>query len=136
MLDTATAEDEAAHVVVGLALGLKLRKATLAVTPVGRTGISLGYAWFAHGRSYLAHGVMCCAGIAWDRHAGFEPDTSAEGDYAQARQIFGRKSDVETGVRLARELLDSRRRVHARIASELCDRDLGSADVEALVLDV
>lgn len=132
MLDTATAEHEAAHVVVGLALGLKLRKATIEPTPIGADQIALGYAWFEHGKNYLAHALMLCAGVAWERRPGGLGDSPE--DYALAKHALRYKSDVETGVRLARELLDSRRRVHAKIASELCDRDLTAADVEALVL--
>lgn len=134
MLDTATAEHEAAHVVVGLALGLRLRRATIVPSPApGPTGIHVGYAWFEHGRNYTAHAIMCCAGVAWERRPGGLGQSPA--DYALAKSSLRYKSDVETCVRIARELLDGRRRAQARVASELCDRDLTAADVEALVLD-
>ena len=130
-LDTATAEHEAAHVVVGLALGLRLKRATIQPAPYGRTGISIGLAWFAHDKRYLAVATMFAAGVAWDRRTGH--DSSA--DYELALGTLKRRADVETSVRIAREMLDSRRRVHARIASELCDRDLTAQDVEALVIE-
>ena len=129
MIDTATAEHEAAHVVVGLALGLRLRRATLQPTPIGRDGIAVGYAWFEHGKNYMAHAIMVCAGVAWDRRTG--GDTSH--DYALAKHTLRYRADVETGVRVAREMLDSRRRLHARLTSELLDRDLTAADIEAIV---
>lgn len=133
MLDTATAEHEAAHVVVGLALGLKLRKATIQPTPTGATGIMLGYAWFEHAKNYMAHAIMLCAGVAWERRPGGLGDSPE--DYALAKHALRYKRDVETGVRIADELLKARRRAHARVASELCERDLGPADVARLVID-
>ncbi len=134
MLDTATAEHEAAHLTVGLALGLRLRKATI-VPSAHKRGILCGYVWFYSERKYLAQAIMLCAGVVWDRKAGFTPDDTTAGDLHQAKQLVSR-ADVPTCLKLAEEILDSRRRVHARIASELCDRDLSGADVEALVLDV
>jgi hypothetical protein len=132
LLDTATAEHEAAHVVVGLALGLKLRKATIRPTPHGKSGIALGYVWFYSGRKYLAQAIMCCAGVVWDERSGFDVDTV--GDLATAKKLVSR-GDVATCMSIARELLDGRRRLHARIASELCDRDLSGADVDALAIE-
>ncbi len=134
-IDTATAEHEAAHLTVGLALGLRLRKATIVPSPLGRRGIACGYVWFYSERKYLARAIMYGAGAVWDRKAGFEPDDTSAGDLAQVATLVSR-ADVPTCLKLAEELLDSRRRLHARIASELCDRDLSGADVEALVLDV
>jgi len=134
-LDTGTAEHEAAHVVVGLALGLRLRKATIKPQPFGATGIALGLSWFAHDKRYLAVGIMFAAGVAWDRRTGFADETTHT-DYELARATLRRRADVDTAVRLAGELLDGRRRMHARVASELCDRDLGPRDIEALVLDL
>ncbi len=133
MLDTATAEHEAAHVVVGCALGLKLKRASIAHAQPGHDS-SEGFTWFQHGRDYLAFGVMVCAGIAWESRPGGEPAYAAA-DLKSARQIHRYRANVETSVRIAREMLDGRRRLHARIASELCDRDLGSADIERLIID-
>ena len=133
-LDTGTAEHEAAHVVVGLALGLRLRKATIRPQPFGHSGIALGLSWFAHDRRYLAVGIMFAAGVAWDRRTGWADETTHT-DYELARSTLKRRADVDTAVRLAGELIDGRRRVHARIASELCDRDLNAADIAAMVIE-
>ncbi len=133
-IDTATAEHEAAHVVVGLALGLRLRKATIVPSPLGKNGIACGHVWFRSDRKYLAQAIMLGAGVVWDRANGFEPDATPAGDLAQVTRLVSR-GDVPTCLKLAEELLDSRRRLHARIASELCDRDLSAADVEALVIE-
>lgn len=134
MFDTETAEHEAAHVIVGLALGLKLRKAT--IEPSVLNGhVAAGYSWFYVGRKYMAFGIMACAGIAWERRRGRNA-TAIAGDLEIAQQVWDcRRSEIETGVKLAREIIEGRRRLHARVASELCDRDLSPADVEALVLE-
>lgn len=126
------AEHEAAHVVVGLALGLKLKKATIALT-TARGQTNAGHVWFEHGRQYLAFGIMVCAGIAWERRAGGKP-LNASGDERLAKQIHIYRANVETSVRVADEMIRSRRAALQRVARELCDRDLGPADVERLVL--
>ncbi len=131
--DTATAEHEAAHVVVGAALGLRLRKATIAAGELNGH-VAAGYSWFYVGRKYMAFGIMACAGIAWERKCGRNGDAIA-GDLEIARQVWDcRRSEIETGVRLARELIDARARIHSRIASKLCDRDLGPGDLERLIV--
>lgn len=134
MFDVATAEHEASHLVTGLALGLRLRKATITPSPLGKRGIACGYVWFYSDRKYLAQAIMCAAGVVWDKRCGFNNDVSGLGDMASIKKLVSR-GDVETCLNLAREILDGRRRLHARVASELCDRDLGPADVEALVLE-
>lgn len=133
-LDTATAEHEAAHVVVGLALGLRLRRATASPSPLGKRGIACGYVWFYSDRKYLAQAIMLCAGVIWDRENGFAPCTTSAGDRAQAARLVSRR-DLPTCERLAAELLGARRRAHARVASELLDQSLGPADIERLVLE-
>ena len=137
MIDVTAAEHEAAHLVVGLALGLKLRKAT-ARRSILNGQIVDGHVWFQPGRHYLAFGIMVCAGIAWERR----PEVAAqswpeaiEADYKQAWQIHRFKANIETSVRVAREMLDARRRLHARVTSELLDRDLTGRDIEALVIE-
>ncbi len=134
VLDTLTAEHEAAHVVVGLALGLKLVRAHVAHARPEHDS-SEGFAWFKPGRAYMAFGIMTCAGIAWENRPGGTPEY-ASFDMKLAKQVLRTNASVRTGVRLARELLDGRRRLHARVAAELCDRDLTAADVDALVLEL
>ena len=64
MKDLAVAKHEAAHIVVGVTCGLKLKHAT--ITPSG--GL-LGYAWF-HGNPQGPHrealALMYAAGVAWE----------------------------------------------------------------------
>lgn len=127
------AEHEAAHVTVGLALGLRLRKAALGHTVIDGADVH-GYTWFGGGnRQGFARTIMYCAGIAWESR----PSGTlwhARYDEMYARKFFTSKHDLASGVRIAREMLEGRRRAHARIASELCDRDLSQVDIERLVL--
>lgn len=126
------AEHEAAHVVVGLALGLKLKHATIRMTTMRGESLD-GHVWFEHGRQYLAFGVMVCAGIAWERRYGGKP-VNASGDERLAKQIHIYRANVETSVRIADEMIRSRRAAHTRVARALLDRDLGPSDVERLVV--
>ncbi len=133
MLDIRTAEHEAAHLVVGCALGLSLARATTNPSVLNGSEV-LGYTWFRGPEpANLAYCVMYCAGIVWEERPGGEL-FSARLDLRLAKEFAKTKHDLNTAKRLAREILDGRRRIHARIASELCDRDLTSRDVEALVL--
>jgi hypothetical protein len=60
----AVAKHEAAHIVVGVRSGLKLKHAT-----INPTGTMLGYAWF-HGNPQGIHrealALMYAAGVAWE----------------------------------------------------------------------
>ena len=133
MIDPRTAEHEAAHLVVGCALGLKLRRAT--VLPTGPDALYVGYAWF-HGpmRAHAAFGVMYAAGVYWENRDGGNPDVAVY-DLKHARACFRSSADVRTAARLAGEILTARRGVLARVARELLDRDLTARDIAALILD-
>lgn len=135
MIDLTTAEHEAAHVVIGVALGLKLRLASAA----GHAQNALeGYVAFrgieGWGRRRLAFGVMYCAGVAYEEREGGDADYSAA-DMRLARECFSSAADVRTGIRLARDMMHTRKRALARVASELLERNLGPRDIERLVLD-
>jgi hypothetical protein len=133
--DSAVAEHEAAHMVVGLALGLKFKRARLEETVIKDGLVELGHVWFAgSARRGLALTVMYCAGIAWELKRGADP-VAIEADRKLAHRYLISKHDMTTAVRLADELLTARRKAHARVASELCDRDLGPADVARLIID-
>lgn len=134
-------EHEAAHVVVGLALGLPLKAATLSKTTWRKIEIE-GFVWFGDYRKHLAHGVTACAGIVWESRPGGEPE-GARGDLQLAREYLRRTTyggstaqNIATGCTLAAEILRTRQRVLARVARELCDRDLGPRELRELVLDV
>lgn len=132
-LNLSDAEHEAAHLVVGLALGLKLKRAF--VRRATYEGILIdGLVYFnGYARRRLAVGVMACAGIVWEARLGRKGLDWV--DAKLARDCLTSAHDVKVATNLAREILDGRRRLHARVASELCDRDLGPADVERLVLE-
>lgn len=133
--DAHVAEHEAAHLVVGLALGLKLKRAKLEETCIKDGFVEQGYVWFAGGnRRGLALTLMYCAGIAWELKHAADP-VAIEHDRKLARKYFISAHDLKVGVRIADELLQSRKAAHARVASELCERDLGPADVARLILD-
>ena len=137
MLDLADAEPEAAHLVVGCALGLKLKRAFVRRQyDKDLKALVDGITYFSgFERRKLAFGIMACAGLAYERKINRGADHYASGDIKLARMCFSSLHDIEVGVKLARELLDGRRRLHARVASELCDRDLGPADIELLVVE-
>ena len=89
------AEHEAAHVVVGLALCLPLRLATLRQETWRNFEIE-GYTWFGAPRQRLAHGVVACAGIAWESRPGGSPH-GARGDRKLALERLRTPADVRTG---------------------------------------
>jgi hypothetical protein len=133
------AEHEAAHVGVGLALGLPLKVATLKRSVWQKIEIE-GFVWFGDLRNRLAHGVMACAGVVWEARPGGEPK-GARGDLTNARfflQSVRRGSslaaNVQTGCKLAAEIMRTRQRVLARVARELCDRDLRPAELAEMVV--
>lgn len=117
------AEHEAAHVVVGLALGLRLRKATVEPSVLNGERVG-GYTWFSVGRRRLAFGVMVCAGIAWEGASEPHEPSFAAGDWDLAREYLKSESSILDGVRLAREVLNNRRRLHRQVTLWLLDQDL------------
>lgn len=134
-LDQQTAEHEGAHLVVGLALGLRLRAVSL--EPAVLDGeATVGYTWFGGKLSEgLARSVMYCAGVAWESRPGGDV-AWARVDKKLARKYFRSTHDLRTGVRLAAEILASRRRAHKRVVAELLDHaKLGPRDIERLVLE-
>lgn len=108
------AQHEAAHVVVGVALGLRLRRATLAP----RSKAWLGYAWFPH-----AHGargsIMYAAGLAWERVAGNA--RWAGGDVECLRKRGHSRLDINAFARAAEALLSTRSVAHARVTRALVE---------------
>lgn len=121
--DLDVAQHEAAHVVVGVALGLRLRKAV-----VGRVAHMLGYAWFTNHGSKTAHAVMYAAGVAWNHALGEHSPADAK----LCREQVKTDADVRTCVRLAGDLLKSRGEAHKRVTLALLQRDLNSRDIAAI----
>ena len=132
--DAGAAEHEAAHVVVGLALGLRLRRVALGAFD-DEGWYTHGFTWFRgnYAEHRLALGVMYCAGVAWEARRGAKEYAAADRELA-LKACKQSRHDYRTGVRIADEILRARARAHRRVVRELCDRDLGPRDVERLVL--
>ncbi len=125
MCPLAVAQHEAAHVVVGVALGLRLRRAT--AQPSGR---DLGWAWFdgrARPRDVWAWALMYAAGIAWDEAVG---DAPSPPDVAEVRRLAPRSR--RACVAAAGALLAARGAAHARVTRALLEGDVTGADIEVL----
>jgi hypothetical protein len=132
--DVSAAEHESAHVVVGMALGLRVRR--VALGSVDAEGwYSHGFTWFrgSSATHRFALGVMYCAGVAWEAEHGDTAYAAADREIARDHLKMSRH-DYRTGVRIADEILRARAKVHRRVVRELLDRDLGPKDVAALAL--
>lgn len=120
------AQHEAAHLVVGLALGLRLRRAT-----IKRDGDLLGYVHF-HDGPREAELITWAAGLAWERR--FGDLEHAAGDLALLRsaRVKG-NARLRALERAAWCVLESRADVHERVARALLDDDVTAASVSRLV---
>jgi hypothetical protein len=121
-----TAQHEAAHIVVGVALGLRLHSAT--ITPAEDY---YGYAWFPWGGTKIADSITLAAGVAWERAIGSTRGYERD-DLAQLRALQRSASGVQAAVRAAGALLASLGPVHARVTRALLERDLTGADMARL----
>ena len=126
------AQHEAAHVVVGVALGLRLGRASALPWAEGE-----GYCWFPlpPGRRTWADAVTGAAGVAWERAV--EPTIADDvggqrGDWAELLAAVPSRHDAETCVRAAAALLAGLGAAHARVTRALLERDLGPDDIAAL----
>lgn len=128
----AAAQHEAAHVVVGVALGLRLRVASVAASYQDGRKLD-GYARF-DGRcgTTEAFGLMLAAGVAWERNV-TGSDTFARGDLGVLREMHIRTpARVAALARASWSLLRELGPVHARLTRALVERDLTGADLTAL----
>ena len=126
------AAHEAAHVVVGCAVGLRLRKARIGLFLADGVLVD-GFAWFA-GRSHGARepwAMMYAAGVAWDR-AVRSPGYSHSSDAAWARELCSGRAGYLAMLRATAALLAARRHAHERVTQALLERDLTGDDVAAL----
>lgn len=132
----AIAQHEAAHVVVGVALGLRLGRASALPWAVdGDEGD--GYCWFPlpPRRRTWADAVTGAAGVAWERAvAPNVPDDVGvqRFDWAALLEAVPSRHDAETCVRAAAALLAGLGDAHARVTRALLERDLGPDDIAAL----
>lgn len=130
------AQHEAAHVVVGVALGLKLGRASAARWALDGVACE-GYCWFPlpPGRREWADTLMRAAGVAWERAiapAVADPDGPQCDDWAEILAYVPSRHDAETCVRAAAALLAGLGAAHARVTRALLERDLGPDDIAAL----
>lgn len=128
-----TAQHEAAHVVVGCALGLRLRHARVH-SGGERTG---GETQFDHAARPLAFAIMYAAGLAWERMTdGDLRHARYDARYARAELASpGRRTDLESAVVAADAILRSRAGEHARVTRMLATRDITHRDVARLVAE-
>lgn len=126
------AQHEAAHVVVGVALGLRLRRAALGKDAAVVRGVeTLGYALFSVSqRKSTAWAITLAAGIAYERRAGDEE--TAAGDRKLLRKEGHSAHAIAALVVSADAILETRWLAHARVTRALLQRDLTGADIEAI----
>ena len=126
----AVAQHEAAHVVVGVALGLRLYEASLLHIPGDRDGHVIFYEG-----SRLAMAMMRLAGVVAELRIGDAGDIArASVDKAQARQSLrglGR-GNYAAAFMAADAILASRVPIHTAVTRALLERDLRAADIAAL----
>jgi hypothetical protein len=124
------AQHEAAHVVVGLAVGLRFSSARL--FPEKRAQV-----WGETVFDGLANdprvAIMYAAGIAWEEGIG-DPQVAA-GDRALLAKEHYTRAEIRGLVRAAAAILSTLGREHARVTRLLVERDLTRADSMRLVYD-
>lgn len=122
------AQHEAAHVVVGLALGLRLSRAT-----IKRDGDWLGYVEF-HAGAREAELITWAAGVTWERRCG-------DLKYASGDLALLRRARVKGNARLlvleraAWAILSSLTEEHAAVTHALLDGDVTTRSLARLVDD-
>ena len=135
--DLETAQHEAAHVVVGCAVGLRLDRAAIGPWPGSRKSKpcddAMGWAEFFEVRGDgTAQAIMIAAGIAWDRGLRFSPRFSSY-DWRECNKIVRGRRSVEACVTAAAAILAGRMSVHARVTRALLERDLTAADLAEIM---
>jgi hypothetical protein len=125
----ADAQHEAAHVVVGLALGLRLLCVRLGA---GGKDVAGYTEWSAVPWPREAGLLMTAAGLAWERHCG--DLKHAHYDVKDLRRAGVRgNARIRVLERAAWAVLASRHSAHALITRALLERDLTSKDVSHLI---
>jgi hypothetical protein len=123
------AQHEAAHIVVGVALGLRLYEARLGWCREGPWWFE-GYAEFHDDGPSQAWACMLAAGVAWDRALGCDAWGSSV-DLQLCQEQVG-KANAEVCVKIAAHMLRDLARAHTRVTRMLLDRDLTAADIQAM----
>jgi hypothetical protein len=126
----AVAQHEAAHVVVGAALGLRLVRAELAPADPRMDGVAEFRVAPHHAAAWA---LTLAAGIAWERAAtGRRRPRGAALDARLLRELVPGRHAREAHVRAAAAMLATMGGVHARVTRALLERAVGAADVAAL----
>src|SRR4051812_35587932 len=134
MRDLETCKHEAAHVVVGTALGLRLRKVTVAKEPEGKW-TSEGWCWFTNHGSALSHGIMYAAGVVWERAHGRESPLDYRYMLEELKVYMPDDSGITTNletrtcIRIAGLLLRNHGSAHKRVTEALLEKDLTEKDI-------
>lgn len=124
------AQHEAAHIVVGVAVGLRFWRAKLFAAPNHGTASVYGSVWFRDRSAHsLGLSLMYAAGCAWDRGVGEDSD----GDHALLREMTYTNHEIHSLVIASAAILAGRSALHARVARALWERDLTDADLPALM---
>jgi hypothetical protein len=123
---------EAAHVVVGVALGARLHSAVV------RRWYSNGapcdaWTWFPYADG-LTDRLITAAGVAWsnavgDTHGALDAKAL---DAKALRLLAPRRADFSAHVVAAAAILESRATAHARVVRALLEHDITHADIERL----
>lgn len=127
--DLTDAQHEAAHVVVGVALGLRISKVWLAE----ECGETYGFTeWEAAPFWREADLIMTAAGVAWERRAG---DLIWAGDDLRHLRKRGVRGNIQVRAleRAAWALLETRAAAHAKVTRALLEGDLSAKDIAKLI---
>jgi hypothetical protein len=121
------AQHEAAHVVVGVSLGLRLRRVWLGVQKVGRYTYIGTTEWEPRPWPAEAQRIMSAAGVAWERRGGDLEHAACDLAWLRRERVTGaRLVAVE---RAAWALLETRMGLHTRVSRALLEHDLTGRDV-------
>lgn len=121
---------EAAHIVVGSALGLKLKEAVIGAGYDERGDPLEGYCWFPKG-PLEALAIMYAAGVAWEEKRG-NAHARKSADAKLLRACVATQAGARACIRAAALMLESLGPAHAAVTRALVDRDLIGADIVAL----
>jgi hypothetical protein len=119
------AQHEAAHVIVGTALGLTLKEATIYPEHPDFAGLAL----FRPTVRFEAYHIMVAAGIAWERMSGGR-DSETDRRLLRSRRV--RPATIETYVRAAESIIRRYPGIHARVTRALLHRPISSEDLSRI----
>lgn len=123
------AAHEAAHIVVGVATGLRVRRAVLGDEPNHGDWRTYGAVWFYDRHAPVAAlSLAYAAGCAWDRMLGEE----SEGDFDLLRKMRYTRREIDALVVASSAILSGRMPIHRRVTAALYERDLDARDVARL----